>query len=98
MGSAQEEFYGETTLVADRADDVLSGFHRVLVHTENAGVFLSIEEGGFQPADIERDAFFQERLFDQPLAVRICYLAEFDFVVYFHSSVQWLIHFVFTSN
>ena len=58
MRLAKQKFHGITALVADGADNILRCIYYILVHAENAGIFLSIEKGGLWPADIKRDALF----------------------------------------
>ena len=83
MRPAKQKSHGVAAFIADRADNIFSCVHHVFVHADNADIFLSIEEGWFQPADIERDALLQKSLFDQPFTFRIRYLAKFNFIMHF---------------
>ena len=90
---AQKKFHSITAFIADGADDILGSVHHMLVYTEDADIFLPIEQRRLHPSNIEGDALFQQSLLDQILTVRIGYLTEFDFIMYFQGRVQWLIHF-----
>ena len=83
MRLAKQKFHGITAFIADRADNILSRVHYIFIYTENTDIFLSVEEGRLQPADIKRDTLFQESLFNQSLAFQIRYLAELNFVMHF---------------
>lgn len=82
-----DEFHGITGFITDRADYVFSLFLCHVVDTDNAGIFFVIENGRLGPSDVVGYTVLQKSAFNQLLTIRVRYLAEFNFVVYFDGCV-----------